>query len=355
LFDRRLVTMRLKQIFILSMVVLAVPACFAQQSAVPAPAAPTAPPTALGVTQVGTPISSNGKMAEYRLGAGDQILIRASNAPELSEKLFRIDPTGFINAPTLGRVEAGGLTVAALEKELDRRLGVFLQEPDAAVSVMEYQSQPVSIFGEVLTPGVHQLQGRKTLVEMLSTAGGIRPGAGPTVRITRKLEYGRIPLPGATDDATGQFSVAQLELKPLVAAQTPERDIEIEPYDIISVPRAELIYVAGDVNKSGPLALTDRPTMSVVEALSASGGVTKTADTKKAHILRTVAGNAARAQLPVNVSKIMAGKSDDIQLMAGDILVVPPSAMKKAAQRALEAAIQIGTVVVSSGAIAGTL
>src|SRR5438874_3482475 len=133
----------------------------------------------------------------YLLGPGDQIVIRAANAPDISEKPIRIDLGGIINMPTIGRVQAGGLTVEALEAELVKRLKVYLEEPDVAVSVTEYQSQPVSIFGEVMTPGVHQLEGRKTLVEMLSLAGGLKDEAGPSIRITRRLEYGPIPLPGA--------------------------------------------------------------------------------------------------------------------------------------------------------------
>jgi hypothetical protein len=89
--------------------------------------------------------------------------------------------------------------------------------------------------------------------------------------------------------------------------------------------------------------------------LSATGGVTKTADTKKGRILRSVPGSSIRAQVPVNISKIMTGKSNDVQMMAGDILVVPPSSTKKAAQRALEMAIQVGTVVMTSGLATGAL
>jgi polysaccharide export outer membrane protein len=333
--------MGLKRILTLSLLMVT-PALvsFAQEPApAPAPAA-EAPPAASG---------------DYRLGAGDQILIRVSNEAELSEKQFRIDPSGILNAPMIGRVQAAGLTSAQLEKEINRRLAVYLQEPDAAVSVTEFQSQPVSVFGEVTTPGVHQLQGRKTLIEMLALAGGIRAGAGPTVKITRQLQYGQIPLPGAQDDQTGKFSVAQLELKPLMAGQIPDKDIVIMPNDIISVPRADLIYVAGDVNRSGPLTLTDRPTMSVLEALSATGGVMKTADTKKARILRVVPGNSVRENVPVNIAKIMSGQANDMQLMAGDILVVPSSSSKKAAQRALDTAIQMGTVIVSGGILSGAL
>lgn len=95
--------------------------------------------------------------------------------------------------------------------------------------------------------------------------------------------------------------------------------------------------------------------MSIMEALSSTGGVTKTADTKKARILRPVAGSAVRAQVPVNIDQIMRGKANDVELAPGDILVVPSSNTKKAAQRALEAAIQAGTVILSTGIISGAL
>ncbi len=328
-----------------------------------ASAAQTTAPSA-GPVPAGAPIQSEAQAAveakslmatSYRLGAGDQLLLRVANAPDLNEKNFRIDTEGFFSAPVVGRIQAVGMTVESLEKEIDSRLRVLYEQPGVSVSVTEYQSQPVSIFGEVASPGVHQLQGKKTLIELLATAGGVRATAGPVVRITRKIENGRIPLPGAADDPTGRFNIAQLRLKPLVNATSPENDIVIQPNDVISVPKAELLYIAGDVTRSGPLPLTEGLTMSIMEALSATGGVTKTADTKKAHILRVVPGSAVRSQVPVDISKIMTGKRSDVDLVAGDILVIPPSNMKKAAQRALEAAIQMGTVIVSSGVISGAL
>jgi polysaccharide export outer membrane protein len=255
----------------------------------------------------------------------------------------------------IGHIEAGGLTVDQLEAEIVKRLKVYLEQPDVAVSVAEYQSQPVSVFGEVASPGVHQLQGRKTLVEILSMTGGLKPSAGPMVRITRQLENGPIPLPGAKDDPTGKFSVAELELRPLINAKTPEKDIEIKPYDIISVPKAELVYIGGDVTKSGALPLIDSPTMSIMEALASTGGVTKTSDPKKARILRAVSGSSKRDQVPVDIAKIMKGKTEDVQLIAGDILFIPGSTSKKATLRALEAAIQIGTMMLTSGVVSGAI
>src|SRR5258706_1316832 len=108
-----------------------------------------------------------------------------------------------------GRMMISGLTVAQVEAEVTNRLKQYVKRPDVSVSVTEFHSQPVSVIGSVRTPGVQQVQGRKTLVEMLSLAGGLDATAGTTLRITRRLEFGRIPLAGASDDATGKFSVAQ--------------------------------------------------------------------------------------------------------------------------------------------------
>ncbi len=301
------------------------------------------------------PVQRSSQQSSYLLGSGDQIVIRAANVPDINEKPIRIDLNGDINMPTIGRIQAGGLTVEQLQAEIVKRLRFYLEQPDVAVSIAEYQSQPVSVFGEVAAPGVHQLQGRKTLVEILAMTGGVKADAGPSVRITRLIENGRIPLPGAKDDPTGRFSVAELQLKPLVAARTPELDIEIKPNDIISVPKAELIYVAGDVTKASVVPLNDSPTISIMEALATIGGMSKTADPKKARVLRIVGGSSPREQLPVNISKIMSGKSTDMQLYAGDILFIPSSASKKAVQRAIDVAIQAGTLVLTSGVVNGTL
>src|SRR5207248_358585 len=151
-------------------------------------------------------------------------------------------------------------------------------------------SQPVSVIGAVNSSGVHQLQGRKTLIEMLSLAGGVSPEAGPTVRIARRLEEGAIPLPTATQDATGGFSVAEIELRSLLDATNPEKNIVIRPHDVISIPRAEMVYIVGEVGKPGPVPLSGGNSVSVMEAVSSSGGLLRTAAASHARILRRVAG-----------------------------------------------------------------
>ena len=287
----------------------------------------------------------------YKLGPDDQIMIQVSDVPDLNGKPQRLDPNGDLRLPMVGRIQAGGLTLEQLEAELTKRLKVFIQEPDVAVTITEFHSQPVSVIGAVGSSGVHQLQGRKTLVEMLSLAGGVSADAGPTVRIVRRLDEGRIPVVDAADDPTGGFSIAEIDLKSLLEARTPEKNIVLRPHDVISVPRAEMIFVVGEVGRPGPLQLNSGTSVSVLEAVSASGGVLRTASTGNARILRRTAGDQKRTEVEVDLKSIMQGKANDVPLMTGDILVIPDSKGKRAIPRALEIAIQAGLLFGTYGLV----
>ena len=200
----------------------------------------------------------------YILGPNDQITIRALQAEEISDKTYRLGSDGDLTLPMIGRFKAAGLTAGQLESELASKLEKYIRHPEVAVTVTEFHSQPVSVIGAVATPGIVQLQGKKTLVEVLSMAGGLRNDAGQRVTITRRQESGMLPLSGARPDATGQFSIAEVRLKDLLEARKPEQNIAIQSNDIISVPRAETIYVLGAVNKAGGFVLNDRDNLSVL-------------------------------------------------------------------------------------------
>jgi polysaccharide export outer membrane protein len=295
-----------------------------------------------GAQQAEQPVSV--PRSAYLLGPDDVIAIKAVDAEEISDKSIRIGPNGSINLPMVGRVQAGGLTAEELEKELVVRLKPFIRKPEVSVNVVELRSQPVSLIGAVASPGVHQLQGRKTLVEMLSLAGGVRPDAGYSVKITRKKHWGPIPLPGAAQDPSGEFSVAEVNLKQIMEARNPAENIYIMPNDVISVPRAEMIYVIGDVKKAGGFVLSDASKMSVLQALSMASGLEKTAKGSGAKILRVSASkDMKRSEIPVNLKNILDGKDEDVSMEREDILFVPGNKTKAAALKVIESALQIGT------------
>jgi polysaccharide biosynthesis/export protein len=299
-------------------------------------------PSSLASEQANSRCSSL-KSSAYVLGIGDQVEISGPELTNSAEKPSQVDADGTLQVLLVGRVHVGGLTVQQAEEKLNSLLSMYIREPRVALSVVNVESRPVSVLGAVNTPGVYQVRGKKTLLEVLSQAGGIRPDAGYSARITRQVEWGCIPLPNAQLDASGRFSIASVNLKEITEAQDPGGNIEIFPHDIISVPKAEMVYVVGEVRRSGGFVLGEHQSMSVLQALSLAGGLNTGADSKHAKILRMRSGNSQREELSVNVKAVLTGKKTDVAMQGDDILFIPSSTGKKAALRALEAAVQTGT------------
>ena len=289
------------------------------------------------------PVVPDKASSTYVLGPGDDISVKALAIEEIKEAPTRIDIQGEIMLPLIGKVHAAGLTAEELEGVLRQRLTKFVHEPDIVVSLLTYRSQPVMVLGAVTTPGVHQLEGSKTLFEVISAVGGVRHDAGYTIKITRQKEWGRIPLPGCAEDATGQFYVAEVSVKSVMEAKNPVENILIKPRDVITVPKVQMVYVIGAVKKSGGYALGDAQNITILQALALADGLDKLAAPKNARIMRVSPGGAARTEIPVDVKKIFDGKGTDVALGADDILFIPNSGKKAATLRAIEAAIVIGT------------
>jgi polysaccharide biosynthesis/export protein len=81
------------------------------------------------------------------------------------------------------------------------------------------------------------------------------------------------------------------------------------------------IYVNGEVNKPGAYQLL--PHMTVLQALSGSGGFTTFARVKSIYVLRNVKGKTVR--IPFNYKEAINGKNvnENIELQPGDVIVVP--------------------------------
>jgi polysaccharide export outer membrane protein len=273
--------------------------------------------------------------------------------PELEAKALgtiRVDHQGNIQLPLAGRVHAAGLTVEGLEKEIGKHLSNIMNAPEVSVAVAEYRNHPVSVLGAVRNPGVYQVSGQKSLYEILSMAGGLNADAGNQVNITRDLASGHLPLPHVTTDPTGKFEIGGLNVRKLVQAKSPEDNIVVLANDVITVPKAELVYIVGAVRKPGGFALVEKEQISVLQAVSMAEGLNQVAGAKNARILRqTGVPGSQRTELPVNVTRILDGRDRDVALQANDILFIPISVAKSASLRAIEAAVQVGTGVAVFG------
>lgn len=303
----------------------------------------TAPPVA-GVVKSTDSAQAVQATPNYVLGAGDQIIIRAVGIDEFNDKtdIKLIDVRGYVDVPIIGHIKAAGLTVQQLEDAITEQLKKYVRDPQITVTVTDFKSQPVSIVGSVSQPGVYHLTGQNTLVQVLSQAQGLSDDAGNKINVTREKAQGPIPLPGCAEDSTGRFYTATVDTKILLDAKSPSANIAVKPNDVISIPKAEMVYVVGAVSKSGAFVLNQRESMSVLQALSMAEGLEKTSAAGRAKIIRRGENNQ-RIEIPADLNKILSGKSPDMKLYANDILFVPNSTAKSVSLRAFEAAIQVGT------------
>jgi polysaccharide export outer membrane protein len=310
-----------------------------------APQAVQAPATSTNATPGNAPenaAESSASTADpnYVLGPEDEIEVEVFDVPELKQTV-RVATDGLIALPLIGRVPASGLTAEQLRQELADKWGEnYLQNPQVSVFVKEFKSRPVSILGAVEKPGLYRLHGPRTLIEMLSDAGGFgKKGSSPagrTVLITRKSGFGDLqPTEGMHVRGPDQV---EIDLNRLIYTRDEKLNIEIKPLDVISVTHADIVYVIGAVKLAGSFVLEDRPTVTALEALTMAGGFTPTAARGAARILRTQK-DGSKIEVPIDLRKVLKGKVEDTTLAANDTLYIPDSKTKMATARAIDVSV----------------
>jgi len=162
-------------------------------------------------------------------------------------------------------------------------------------------------------------------------AGGLTPDAGSLVQDYAASGIRPVAAGRRGADAQGKFSSGHIDIAALMKGSHPEYNIAISPHDVISVPRAELIYVTGDVKKAGGSRWIPNRTYRYWQALSLAEGLgPRAAPEKSSHIPRPRRGSTDKEEIPVDISAILAGAKKDMPMSARDILFIPDSLPKKA-------------------------
>jgi polysaccharide export outer membrane protein len=266
-----------------------------------------------------------------RIGSGDLIEVSMFENPDLSAR-YRVDEMGDITVPLIGRVPVAGLTADEAARTIEQLYvdGQILLPANshATVFIAEYATQGITINGEIKAPGVYPALGVHKLNDLIAAAGGITQLAASHVVITHKDDPG--------NPTTVEYNPSAL--KPIIP------DLQIFPGDSILIPRAGVVYVAGDVNRPGAYVLDGRRSLTVEEAMTLAGGGAKASALKRVQLVRTMDdGRKEAITIPVNL--IFKGRAPDVALIDGDILYVPTSNVKLVTEQAINSALGIGTSV----------
>jgi polysaccharide export outer membrane protein len=322
--------------------VLAVPSAFTQQQK--PPSAPEAAPKPMNVVVSETndritqlALASDVKQGDYVIGSGDLLGIEVFDVPELSRDV-RVNETGYISLPLMpSKVRAGGLTPFQLQDKLAELLQTngLVSTPQVTVSMKEQHSEPITVTGSVRTPMVIQALRQTTLLQVLAQAGGISESAGTSVIVTRPAPKGSELADPGDISAPSDSQTFTISLSDILESGDSRFNIPLIGGDVVSVPRAGIIYVVGAVQKPGGyLIQNDFEQMTMLKMLSLAGGTTNTAKSKNAVILRKNVNTGKRDHVPVDLNKVMKLKTQDVKLQANDILFVPDSSGLKAMHRA---------------------
>jgi polysaccharide export outer membrane protein len=290
------------------------------------------------------------------IGTGDLLHIDVFDVPELSRDL-RVSDTGDVSLPLIpGKVHAAGLTPFQLESQLEQLLLVngLVSHPQVSVFVKEQNSQPISVVGAVSKPMVYQVMRPTTLLEVLADAGGITDDAGSTVIVTRtahldadKVEATASATSDPRSDPPADPQIITIRLLDLLDSGDSKFNISVYGGDVISVPKAGIVYVMGSgVAQPGGYVLQGHgDQITVLRAIALAHGLTGFAKSDDAVIMRTNPATGQRDQIVVHIKQIEKHKADDLAMKSNDILYVPDSTGKKILARGGEAAIGIGTSV----------
>jgi polysaccharide export outer membrane protein len=281
------------------------------------------------------PQSSGASYKDYQVGPEDLLEIGIYGQEKLNRTL-RVSGQGDITMPLLGAVKVAGSTPQKIENHLRELYDAkYLVNPQITVMVKEFRYQRVSVTGAVAKPGTYELIGPRTLLEVLSLAGGLASQtssipAGDVINVTRH------PSPhdpsgtkkgGASQISNPPTETVVINLRRLVSGESPDLNIMVANGDVVHVPFADTAYVMGSVKQPKSVAVKENLTVS--QAVAMAGGLDPLLATNNITIMR-FDKQGSPISIKANLNSIMARNEPDIPIKGSDVIIVNESAVKKA-------------------------
>jgi polysaccharide biosynthesis/export protein len=276
--------------------------------------------------------SSRTNYKDYQVGPEDLLFIDVYGQEGLRREL-RVNGQGLISMPLVGVVKVGGLSTQEIENRLREAYGSqYLRNPQVTVEVKEFHHQRVAVTGAVIKPGFYDIIGPRTIMEVLSMAGGLSSKPGPEagdaihlIRNRKASDQGKTGTPVAGQYYSPQTRTLVLNLHRLVNGQSPELNVMVENGDVISVPFAGTAYVLGGVRKPGNVTVNNNLTVS--QAVAMAQGVDPMYGTTKITVMR-FDDQGMPTRIEADLKEITAGREPDLPVKGNDAIVVKEGELK---------------------------
>lgn len=239
--------------------------------------------------------ASSEKVIEYRIGTKDLLEIKVFELPELNQTV-RVAEDGTIMLAVIGQVPAARLTARELEQKIAEILDAKYTK-GAHVTVIIREHQKIAILGAVSRPGLYEMAGPTTLLQILSQAGELTLQAGKEIHILRKQNNGdkeRIVI--NVDYLMRRDTGSNLLLKP--------GDEIVVPFD-----QTLTVYVYGEIRNPGAIQFQESRGLTLLQAVAQAGGLTEWANAVQVLVKRKDPQTGQEKNLWFNLKKIIYGKS----------------------------------------------
>jgi len=235
----------------------------------------------------------------YIIGSGDVLKIDVYDHDDL-KKTVRVSNNGSIVIPFIGQVQVGGMSIPDVTKKLTTLLADgYIINPQVNIFIEEFRSKKAIILGHINKPGIAELRGTTTFLEIISQAGGLKDGAGDTATIKRIKD--------------GSQEVLIVNIKSMVEGGDLSQNIPIQDGDTIYISKGGMCYVTGEVDE--PDAYPCNNDTTVLKLIARAGGFTGKAAKSSVRIVRLVKGEKT----------ILKDVDHNTSVLANDIIVVPES------------------------------
>jgi polysaccharide export outer membrane protein len=257
---------------------------------------------------------------------GDIVEVQVFDAPEYSIRM-PVSPAGQIAIPYAGLFHIEGMTsieaAPAIAKLFVQQQ--ILRNPHVIVTTEQF-GYNVTVMGEVKSPGIYALAGKKRLLDMLTEAGGVSDRAGHVIEIF----------------PTGSMKNPQTVLWDPTLRENDNAELEIKTGETILVSRCGVVYVGGNVARPGAFPLCESNHTTLSEVIALAQGTKPSSWSQRTLLLRT-SESGTRVVQKVRLEDVLRGKAVDITMQPDDILFIPPSVLKAASKTALTAAVAFAT------------
>jgi polysaccharide biosynthesis/export protein len=214
---------------------------------------------------------------------------------------------------------ADAITTLFREREI-------LRDPHVIVTTQQF-GYSVTVLGEVRSPGIYALAGRRRLIDILTEAGGITDRAGHVIQVF----------------PAGTMKNPQTLLWDPTLRENDNAEVALSAGETVMVSRCGVVYIGGNVGRPGAFPLCDSNHTTLTELLALAQGVRPSSYPQRTLLFRE-SGSGTRVIQKVKLDDMLRGKTTDVIMQPDDILFIPPSNLKTIGKNAISLAIGFATL-----------